>query len=120
MFTVHIEGLEFYGYHGVPAEERLVGHRYVVDLAALVDGSADATDRVEDTIDYGSLGQHIVATAAASQAHTLEHLAATLADAVMETDSRIAEVRLRVSKPLPPAPIMAARAGVEIVKRRGF
>ena len=32
-----LEGMQFYGYHGVNPEERVLGQRYVVDLTADLD-----------------------------------------------------------------------------------
>ena len=118
MFTVFLEGLEFYGYHGVPAEERVVGHRYVADLYLEVDGRADTTDHIHDTVDYGAVGVRTLALATDAQAHTLEHLAAHICDNLLADYPMIARVRIRLAKPLPPAPVIAARAGVEVERAR--
>ena len=114
MYTVFLEGLEFYGYHGVPAEERVVGHRYIADLYLQVNGSADKTDHIQETVDYSHVAARTLVLATEAQAHTLEHLAAHICDNLLADYPMIARVKIRLAKPLPPAPIIAARAGVEL------
>lgn len=118
MFTVFIEGLEFYGYHGVPAEERILGHRYMVDLWLTVASEADASDRIEETVDYGEVGVRVIELATRLKAHTLEHLAGSVCEELLAGYPAVSEVKIRVSKPHPPTPIIAARAGVEMVRKR--
>lgn len=118
MFTVFIEGLEFYGYHGVPAEERILGHRYAVDLWLIVESTAVASDRIEETVDYGEVGVRVVELVTRVKAHTLEHLAGLVCDELLGLYPAVSEVRIRVAKPNPPSPIIAARAGVELVRKR--
>ncbi|MFY9234068.1 MAG: dihydroneopterin aldolase [Fimbriimonadaceae bacterium] len=118
MYTIFIDGLEVYAYHGVPAEERILGHRYGVDLSLSVEGSADETDKIGDTVDYGAIGAMVSDLMATSHAHTLEHLARTIAESLLEDQPLISEVFIRVSKPYPPTPIIAAAAGVELTVAR--
>ena len=71
---VFVRRLEFYAYHGVPAEERQIGHRYVADLDVEIHDRAGETDMVEDTVDYGALAKRLEVLAAGSQHQTLESL----------------------------------------------
>jgi dihydroneopterin aldolase len=114
MFEVSLYGLEFYAYHGVPAEERVVGHRYSVDLELVVHGKADLTDNVSDTVDYGLLARFIQDQAQRTQVQTLERLTRLLAEGVLREYSQIHNVRITVSKLLPPAPVVLERASVTI------
>src|SRR5690349_3843039 len=75
MYTVFIRGLEFYGYHGVPAEERFIGHRYRVDLELRVEGTADESDHVSETVDYGAVATFATQVGTNEKAHTVERLA---------------------------------------------
>lgn len=119
MYTVFVRGLEFYAYHGVPPEERAVGHRYCVDLDLEVEGRADATDRVEDTVDYARAAQIAQAYAQGCQVHTVERLAAGIADEMLAAFPSIVRTRVRVGKVMPPAPVVASEAGVELARTRG-
>jgi 7,8-dihydroneopterin aldolase/epimerase/oxygenase len=118
MFTVFVEGLEFYAYHGVPAEERAIGHRYTVDLEMVVEGEADRTDDIHATADYAKASQTLEAIAKGQQVKTLERLARLMADAILKDFASVMEVRVRLAKPLPPSPVIANMAGVEVTATR--
>ena len=46
-----LEGMQFYGFHGVNAEERSLGQSYVVDLAVEMDlGVPGKSDHLEDML----------------------------------------------------------------------
>lgn len=56
MDKVFVEGMEFYGYHGVFKEENKLGQRFKVDLITELDLSkAGQTDDLEQTINYAEL-----------------------------------------------------------------
>lgn len=118
MYTVFVRGLEFYAFHGVPPEERVIGHRYRVDFELEVEGAADATDRVEDTVDYGSAAQLVQRYAQERQVLTVERLAAGIGDELLARFPQIQSARVRLAKLLPPAPVVASEAGVELVRSR--
>lgn len=119
MYTVFVRGIDFYGYHGVPAEERHIGHRYRVDLELRVDGAADETDHISDTVDYSSVSRLITRIGSDEKAHTVERLARAMAERVLDEFPTVASIWISVAKPLPPAPIMAEEAGVELEIARG-
>jgi 7,8-dihydroneopterin aldolase/epimerase/oxygenase len=118
MYTVFVEGLEFYAYHGVPAEEKVLGHRYIADIYVEVEGGADDSDKVSETVDYGELGLRVMEFVGSTQGHTLERLAAKICEDVLSQFPLVSEVHIKLAKPHPPTPIIAAMAGVELVRRR--
>jgi dihydroneopterin aldolase len=107
-----IEGLDLYAYHGVPDEERVIGHRYTIDLAMDVTETASSSDNVGDTVDYGKVAQAVGEFARSSQFRTLERLAAEIARIVMEGHPAVTWISVTVRKPQPPAPVIAAAVGV--------
>lgn len=118
MTTVFVNGLEFYGYHGVPDEEQAVGHRYRIDLTMQVDESACVTDSVVETVNYAGAAALVLSVATTNQYRTVERLGAVLCDRIFEDFERVKEVSVRIVKPMPPAPIIAAEAGVIITRTR--
>jgi dihydroneopterin aldolase len=114
MVTLFVTGLEFYGYHGVPPEERVVGHRYLVDLDLDVKSSAEITDDVADTVDYAAAAQIVIDVAMSNQFKTVERLAFVIAETLLARLSRIERVNIRLAKRLPPAPIIAEELGIEL------
>jgi dihydroneopterin aldolase len=119
MYTVFVRGIEFYGYHGVPAEERYIGHRYRVDLELRVEGKADETDLIADTVDYGLAARVVTRVGADETAHTVERLARIMGEKILQEFPTVASLWISVAKPLPPSPIMADEAGVELELARG-
>lgn len=113
-----IDGIEFYGYHGVPAAEREVGHRYLVDIEMEVHESASVTDRVEDTVDYSAVGLLVLEVGARAGFATLERMARVMGEAILHQFPRAERVTISLSKPFPPMPIIAQQAGVSITIER--
>ena len=51
-----LEGMRFYGFHGVNPEERVLGQEYLVDLTVEMElGPAGSSDRLEDAISYAHI-----------------------------------------------------------------
>lgn len=118
VYRVFLKGLECYAFHGVPAEERVVGHRYTTDIELLVDGDAVEDDEIRHTTDYSEVGKvvrHLVET---TQHRTLERLVFTACSQILERFPKVTEARVRISKPLPPMPLIAESAGVEVTLKR--
>jgi len=118
MITVFVRGIEFYGYHGVPAEERFIGHRYKVDVEMAVNGHADRTDHISDTVDYGAVATLVTTIGQGEAAHTVERLARLMGERILAEYPLVLGVSVRVSKPLPPAPVIAEEAGAEVELKR--
>lgn len=118
LYTVFVEELEFYGHHGVSAEEQHVGHRFTVTLSVIVDADIPRSDDVEDTVDYGHLAQIAVNIGTNQRFKTVEALAKTLCDEVLKTFSPVESVHVHLSKLLPPFPYVAKSAGVSVSASR--
>jgi len=74
MGKVFLEGMEFFGYHGMYPEERVLGNRFLVNLELHTDfEDAMLTDRLEGTVDYAQLYQ-LVKVRMENRVQLLEHL----------------------------------------------
>ena len=118
-YTVHIRGLDIYAYHGVPAAERSIGHRYHVDAELEVEGTAPVTDDVQDTVDYGHAACIIRDQVLDRQDRTLERLAAACLEALFDEFDGLMSAQITIEKPMPPAPFIADAAGITLVMERG-
>ena len=95
-------GMQFYGYHGVNPEERVLGQRYVVDLTADIDLShAGESDRLEDTVSYSHIYRSVRAVMEGEARNLLESAAEAIADRVL-SEFPVAAVSVTVKKPNPP------------------
>ena len=117
--TILIEGLEFYGYHGVPDEEQAIGHRYGVSVRLTVDTrSAAASDNVKDTTNYSKVARALVEIGTTTQCRLLERLAAEMVEEIFARFEQVQAVNLCLRKLLPPMNVIVSAVGVEITRQR--
>ena len=115
-----LNGLQFYGFHGVNPEERSLGQQFVVDLQAELDLSAPAaSDRLEDTVSYADLYRAVKAVMEGEPRNLLESAAGAIVSRVLNEHPQIDAVRVRVHKPRPPIKgSVIEAAAVEIYRSR--
>jgi dihydroneopterin aldolase len=93
---IELVGIELHGFHGVHAEERERGQRFVYDVELEV-GEQGASDRLEEAVDY-RLVAACVKELNERPVRLLEALASSLADELMARFP-VSWVRVRVRKP---------------------
>jgi dihydroneopterin aldolase len=116
--TIEITGLSLFTHHGVTEAERELGQRLVMDLRLDV-GECDATvtDRVEDTVDYGTVCQEVALVAQQRSYRTLERLCAAVGDRLLDRFDAHA-VWVKAAKPEPPIPLSVEEVSVEVWRER--
>lgn len=119
-YTISIHGLETYAYHGVPDHEQATGHRYQLDIEMEVSGSADISDDVADTVDYGEAALLALKVVNGPSVRTLERLTRLIAEAIFREFPSVVSLTVNVEKPFPPAPIVAKSMGVRLSLERGL
>jgi len=114
-----LEGMRFYGFHGVNPEERALGQEYLVDLTVEMDlGRAGQSDRLEDTISYARIYRAVRDVMEGEPRNLLEAAAQSIVDRVL-SDFPVDAVGVRVKKPHPPIRgSIIESATVEIFRRR--
>ncbi len=111
---VFVQGIQFYGYHGVADEERRQGQRFLMDVELNVDlRNAGKRDELSAFIDYAEVLRLVRQIGEKEQYRLLEALAERVA-AVLWERSPVASVRLLASKPAPPLPGAFEAVGVEV------
>ena len=115
-----LEGMQFYGYHGVNPEERTLGQAYVVDLEVELDLSpAGASDRLEDTVSYPRLYRAVQSVVEGQSKNLLETTAHQIVTKVL-AEFPVDAVQVRVKKPRPPVRgSVIDYAAVDIYRSRG-
>ena len=93
---IELVGMELFGHHGVGAEERACGQRFVYDVELEV-GDQGADDRLESAVDYRDVAA-AVREVAGGQFRLLEALATAIADDLAERFP-VDRVKVRVRKP---------------------
>lgn len=103
MDRIVMEGMVFFGRHGVYPAERELGARFTVDVELECDlAAAAASDRLEDTVDYAHAYQLVREVVEGEPSQLLESVAGRIADRLLELD-RVAATTVRVRK-RPPLP----------------
>ncbi|MEC0247146.1 dihydroneopterin aldolase [Paenibacillus chitinolyticus] len=111
--------MEFYGYHGVFAEENKLGQRFYVDAELHMPlDKPGRTDNIEDSINYAEAYAVIKEVVEKRTFKLIEALAEQVASSLLETYTSIEEVTVRVIKPHPPFDIHFAGVTVEISRKR--
>ncbi len=116
---IGLEGMRFYGFHGVNPEERTLGQSYVVDLVVELDLTrAGKSDRLEDTVSYTHLYRAVQSVVEGPSRNILEAVAQSIVDRVLHEFWADA-VSVTVKKPRPPVRgSVIENATVEIYRRR--
>jgi len=117
--VIRLNGMSFYGYHGVTTAEKETGGLFEVDCELEVDlADASHSDRLGDTIDYQRVHQVIRDTVEGKAFSLLEGLAGRLAAKILDTFP-VYRVTLRVRKMKPPIPGYVKYIEVELTRSQG-
>jgi len=118
---MQLQGLKFYGYHGVHDAEQQLGQRYIVDLEVELDlRTAGLSDDPNDTVNYSHIYQVVKKIMEGPARKLLENVAESIATCVLE-DFDIQSVRVKVMKPeVPIKGSILDFASVEIYRTRNF
>ena len=113
-----IEGISFFGYHGVLPEEQVEGRYYEVDVTLDMDlTAAGESDDLHDTLDYRQITARTVELGTQMRFNLLERLARVIGDGFLD-DPRVDAVTLRVRKLSPGLHGDPPSAAVEIYLTR--
>lgn len=116
---VILQGLAFYGYHGVRPEETALGQRFVVDVEIAADlRDAGESDDLARTLDYTSVYDSIRSIVEGPPLRLIEAVAERIAAVILARDG-VESVRVRVRKPDVPIAGTLEYVGVEIERRAG-
>jgi dihydroneopterin aldolase len=98
--AILLEGLRFFGYHGVYPEERTLGQRFIVDVTVELDlRNAGAHDELDETVNYASIYAVVRSVVEGEPLMLIEAVADRSARAVLEAFPAISAVELTVRKP---------------------
>ncbi len=115
---MRVNGLRFRGSHGVFESERASGNDFVATIVASVDGSADTTDRLEDTLDYGALAGMLLEISASRSFLTVEGLAGAFQERALASFPKLRSVCVTIEKLSPAGMSNVASCGVTLTKTR--
>ena len=107
-------GLRLVGTHGALPEEQARAQPFEVELDLETDlGPAGRSDRLADTVDYGTLAEQVAQVVTGERHALLERLAERIAETAL-TDRRVTTVTVTVRKLRPPVALDLASAAVRV------
>ena len=102
MGLIHIEGMEFYAFHGHFKEEQIVGNKFLIDVTLETDmENAIESDNLKDAANYQQ-AYEIVKKEMQKKSHLLEHIAGRILNALYADMEGIKRATVKVSKMNPP------------------
>jgi dihydroneopterin aldolase len=85
---------------------------------AVVDGTADATDRLEDTVDYAALAGLLLEVSSSRSFSTVEGLCGAFSDRALAAFQRIAAIEVTIDKLSPTGMADVESCGVRLARPR--
>jgi 7,8-dihydroneopterin aldolase/epimerase/oxygenase len=115
-----LEGMVFYGRHGVLPAERELGQPFVVDVELWLDlRPAGLSDDLAKTVDYGEVHRLAKQVVEGEPVDLTETVAERIANATLEEHPLVEVVRVRVKKPnVRLGDTVLDGSAVQIVRRR--
>jgi dihydroneopterin aldolase len=111
MLTIQLNQLEFYGYHGVYAEERKTGGVYVVQCVLHYFPQAGVVTELDQTVNYEEV-YALIKLRMAEPTPLLETIAMQLCYSIMEKFGQVEQVYVHVEKKNPPIPAFSGSVSV--------
>lgn len=119
MDTIHINDIRAYGYTGALPEENVLGQWFRVDLLLALDlAKAGETDVLSDTYNYARAVQAVQQLIQRQPFNLVETVASEIAKVILQSDDRLNQVTVRLTKLTPPVPDFSGNITVEIQRDR--
>lgn len=100
MFTINLHNLNFFSFHGVHEEERILGNEYEVNVEVTFEEKGSIT-KIDDTINYVKVFE-LVKQRMNRPTALLETVAQDIVNQVHSADNRVRSVTVSVEKKNPP------------------
>jgi len=114
MFTIHLNNLRFFSFHGLYDEERILGNEYEVNAEVTIAAKEQVT-ALHQTVDYVKI-YDIIKQRMAIPANLLETVAQDLAQLIYDADNRIVSIHINIKKVYPPIASFSGNIGVSYKK----
>lgn len=114
VYTVSLEDMEFFGFHGCRDDEKVNGNVFVVGFCGEYRSVAGETDCLEDAIDYGKVYGCIASVMNGERCNLLETLACRAVSAIASAFPGFIRFDVTVRKKNPPVAGPCAWSGIKM------
>ncbi|MCM3758980.1 dihydroneopterin aldolase [Sporosarcina aquimarina] len=120
MDFIHLNEMQFYGYHGALAEETVLGQRFKVSVTMAIDlAEAGTNDDLSKTVNYAEAYTVVQSIVEGEPVKLIEAVAERVAGKLLsDYKNQVSGVRVLIVKPDPPIPGHYASVSVEIERGR--
>lgn len=116
MSKIFLDEVKIYAYHGVLAEENIIGTYYILNVELHTDlWKAADSDDLNDTISYADIND-IIHDVMKIKSKLLEHVAGRIISKVHEKFPQIDYIKLKITKTAPPMKGEMKGASIELEK----
>lgn len=116
MITVHLNNLEFNGFHGIHDEEKILGNDYVVDVSVEFHEELQVITSINDTINYATI-YNIVKKRMSIATPLLETVVMNIGNEIHNDFPQIRSINISLKKMFPPIEGMRGQAAVNWQKQ---
>lgn len=119
MDFIHINDMEFYGYHGVLPEETKLGQRFRLTVSLALDLKlAGQTDELDYTVHYGEVYETCRQVVEGESKKLIEAVAEDVASTILKQFPLVQSLRVQFVKPDPPIRGHYQSVAVDITRNR--
>lgn len=119
MDKILMNGMMFYGYHGVLEEEKELGQRFIVDVILYTDlKKAGKTDNLDCTVNYKEVYETIKRIVEDERYNLLEALAERICEDILRLFGTVLKVNVKIKKPETPVAGIFDYFAVQIERER--
>ncbi len=111
MIFIHLNHLEFFGYHGILPEEKILGGNFVVDAEIGFNEQEDVIHSIKHTIDYGDIFT-IIQKRMSNPTPLLEEIVMDIGVIIKQQFDQVASVSISLKKLHPPITGLQGSVGV--------
>lgn len=115
LITISLNNLRFYAYHGLYAEEKMVGAEFEVNLTVLYKPETIIIADIEETVNYVALHQ-LIKTEMQKSRELMETLVMEISEHIHHAFPQVKKVELSVIKLNPPISKFIGAVGVKYEK----
>lgn len=117
MDFIHLNEMEFYGYHGVFPEETKLGQRFRLTVSLAVDlKQAGETDALEHTVHYGEVYETCKSVVEGEPKKLVEAVAEEVASRILSEFPLVQGIWVQLIKPDPPIPGHYKSVAIDITR----
>lgn len=119
MDIIHLDGMVFYGYHGVFSQETELGQKFIVDLKLYLDLSeAGEKDDLTKGVSYADIYSIVKRIVEGNPFKLIEALGEAIIQDIFKEFSLVERAKIKVKKPEAPVPGIFNYMGVTLDRER--